>query len=479
MSKKFDFIGELKENGDRVITEERLPGLLPDIHGPVGPTGSTGAVGPTGPTGKTGNTGPTGPTGKTGNTGPTGPQGPTGPAGSSNITSIAGFSVSSNSISDSADSGITSTFDSVREFELISTFRADVWNNGGKLSVGSYGGEAWYNMLYLIPRGATSITATFNGTASNSEYFIIQDSYPTGNTSGVIPIIKNGAGSSWSTGTITLNQSSTYYLILNNPTAAEAGGQGSISFPSYNFSIKSGSEPRLEIADSYNTVTMQQFFDSGMSMVGFKNANNSGIGIDRNGYPTMTTPGCSFKIRPSDIWMRLQLNSQHSDVLTFEHMQNPSNNSEYYNRISGMIQAIAIGTENQNNNLIGTWWANDAQVNGSDKRIKNSITTIDNKYEILYNNLIPSQFKYNEGTSNRIHNGFIVQDILEALKEAEISPNEFAAICQRNPEDEESIWGIRYEEFISLNTWQIQKAKARISELEKRIEELEAKLSSK
>jgi cytochrome oxidase assembly protein ShyY1 len=37
--------------------------------------------------------------------------------------------------------------------------------------------------------------------------------------------------------------------------------------------------------------------------------------------------------------------------------------------------------------------------------------------------------------------------------------------------------GLRYAEFVSLNTWQIQKLKARTAELEVKVTELETKLN--
>ena len=94
MAKKFNFNGELQENGKRVLTEGGAGPVGPTgpqgNTGPIGPTGpagkdgtngTNGSVGPTGPTGKTGNTGPTGPAGKDGSNGGQGPVGPTGPAG--------------------------------------------------------------------------------------------------------------------------------------------------------------------------------------------------------------------------------------------------------------------------------------------------------------------------------------------------------------------------------------------------------------
>ena len=154
MAKKFNFSGELQENGKRVITQADATATLAESTtaanvevttvdgkatfnftipkgntgaqgstGPIGPTGKTGPIGPTGktgelgptgaqglqgvqgktgpvgptgatgsvgPTGKTGSTGPIGPTGLTGGIGPTGPQGKLGPTGSTGPTGKTG-----------------------------------------------------------------------------------------------------------------------------------------------------------------------------------------------------------------------------------------------------------------------------------------------------------------------------------------------------------------------------------------------------
>lgn len=87
MAKKFNFLGEIQENGKRVITQADASATLADSssaaevtvintdgkasfaftipQGKTGPLGPTGAVGQVGPTGKTGATGPTGSQGKT------------------------------------------------------------------------------------------------------------------------------------------------------------------------------------------------------------------------------------------------------------------------------------------------------------------------------------------------------------------------------------------------------------------------------
>lgn len=103
MAKKFNFSGELQENGKRVITQADATATLAEsttaanvevtiadgkatfnftipkgntgAQGGIGPVGPTGATGSVGPTGKTGSTGPIGPTGLTGSVGPTGASG--------------------------------------------------------------------------------------------------------------------------------------------------------------------------------------------------------------------------------------------------------------------------------------------------------------------------------------------------------------------------------------------------------------------
>ena len=44
------------------------------------------------------------------------------------------------------------------------------------------------------------------------------------------------------------------------------------------------------------------------------------------------------------------------------------------------------------------------------------------------------------------------------------------------PKEEDAYMSIRYTEFIPLNTWEIQKLKARVAELEKEIKELKGEI---
>ena len=103
----------------------------------------------------------------------------------------------------------------------------------------------------------------------------------------------------------------------------------------------------------------------------------------------------------------------------------------------------------------------------SDRNAKNGITDITERYSGMFDALKPRIYKYNDGTSGRLHTGFVAQEVEEAAIGAGISREEFAALCITDEGKEGESWGLRYEEFIALNTYEIQKLKKRLLELEK------------
>ena len=63
--------------------------------------------------------------------------------------------------------------------------------------------------------------------------------------------------------------------------------------------------------------------------------------------------------------------------------------------------------------------------------------------------------------------------LLYALEKAGLTTQDFAGVVLNNPNTENECWYLRRDEFVALNTWQIQKAKTRISELEEKVAKLE------
>lgn len=109
-----------------------------------------------------------------------------------------------------------------------------------------------------------------------------------------------------------------------------------------------------------------------------------------------------------------------------------------------------------------------AANNTSDARYKNTIKSLDDEehMEELFNSLKPSAFYYNKGTEyveTQRHLGFIAQDIEEAITEAGIEAD--MALFDHINEDK---LGVNKQELIALCVWQIQKLKARVTELEKK-----------
>ena len=116
--------------------------------------------------------------------------------------------------------------------------------------------------------------------------------------------------------------------------------------------------------------------------------------------------------------------------------------------------------------ITGNWTGSSSGSISSDRNKKNSITEIGEAYGVLFDNLIPCLFKYNDGTSDRLHSGFIAQEVKGAMDAAGIPTSDFAALCIADAGKDTEEWSLRYEEFVALNTYEIQKLKKRLSELE-------------
>lgn len=118
-------------------------------------------------------------------------------------------------------------------------------------------------------------------------------------------------------------------------------------------------------------------------------------------------------------------------------------------------------------------------INASDRNLKDNILLLTDKYEAFYDDLKPVSFTFKNGESGRTHTGFIAQDVEESLVKYNISTKDFAGICISKEENiDERRYFLRYEEFIPLNTHEIQKLKKRVTEQDQKILELEEKLSN-
>lgn len=109
----------------------------------------------------------------------------------------------------------------------------------------------------------------------------------------------------------------------------------------------------------------------------------------------------------------------------------------------------------------------------SDSRLKHSVEYDLERYKDFFFSLRPTQFKYNNGASDRYHTGFIAQDVLAALEDSGISTKDFAGYVEMKVEEANSVdnfvgtrLNLRYGEFIALNTYMIQSAWKEIKRLQ-------------
>lgn len=137
------------------------------------------------------------------------------------------------------------------------------------------------------------------------------------------------------------------------------------------------------------------------------------------------------------------------------------------NTIDISANYITLSTDFQGE-LQGTWVTQTGAAVTSDFNKKQNISIIKSSYEEFFNKIKPVTYQYKDGQSNRYHSGFIAQDIEQALIKANMSTQDFAGLVITLDNN----YYLRYSEFIALNTWQIQKLKQRVTELENEIKEI-------
>lgn len=157
----------------------------------------------------------------------------------------------------------------------------------------------------------------------------------------------------------------------------------------------------------------------------------------------------------------------------------------FYNGLSGQYafdEYIEYGRSSiyhsHTSNSMGTIRGMVFDNSTSDRRLKNSIEMLDSVYSAFFDKLNPVRYKYNDGTSKRYHTGFIAQEVVSALENSGLTTQDFAGVMLNNPGTEEECWYLRRDEFVALNTWQIQKLKPRVSKLEETILDYEARISN-
>ena len=121
----------------------------------------------------------------------------------------------------------------------------------------------------------------------------------------------------------------------------------------------------------------------------------------------------------------------------------------------------------------------------SDRKIKNNIEYDISKYDKVFDTLRPASYKYNDGTSDRTHLGFIAQDVQESISQAELTDKDYAIVVidgdgfdktlGKVVDEEKTSYYVRYGELHALEVRQIQLLKQEVKKLKAEIEELKSK----
>ena len=266
------------------------------------------------------------------------------------------------------------------------------------------------------------------------------------------------------------------------------------------YSFSGGESAVTDIYFSYVFTLVYTGVGTSQVTVSFKipaGSNNGQCGITGIGGPTADKRTWGWQ----EGWNYFQLPGKASKFNTYAIYSNLSNRQIATGTTVAYLQSKGESYElilnSQNNNILYSlgsfipgstglylgdsgkaWEAIYSKTGGvlvSDAREKNSIQSFSDSYESFYDKISPILYKLNDGTSGRLHSGFIAQEIERALSESNIDTKDFAGICIGK--DENNTRGLRYEEFIALNTWQIQKLKLRVSALEQTILDYESRIS--
>ena len=155
--------------------------------------------------------------------------------------------------------------------------------------------------------------------------------------------------------------------------------------------------------------------------------------------------------------------------------------------IRNSVRLTSLGTfvpDNQNcllgdqSSKWGDIYALNSTIGGSNLKEKKDIEPLKQEYEVFFDSIDSIRFKWIKNESDRYHVGFGAQNIRDNIFQSGLTTKDFAGYVEWDNKDGTKGYGLRYGEFIALNTWQIQKLKPRVSTLEQTILDYEARISA-
>ncbi len=398
------------------------------LKGDQGERGAQGPIGPTGPAGPKGDTGATGPQGPAG---ATGAQGAPGPNQVSSTTTTSGF-----------------------------TNGQILYNNAGRV-------------------GAKTLTASdvgalaSDGNASNVTAAFTQASTRANLTTGEKLAVSLGKLMKWFADLKTVAWSGKYTDLTDKPTALKNPNALTLQMGGSNEQVYDGSE-----AKTFN-VTPADIGALGAT----EKAVSAKAADAASGYAFyMGYTNKNAGIEAQTTGVRLSWGTEYSYKLFFG--QDPT----YGDALC--LHPSSSGTYALGNSTAR--WASIYSTNGtiqtSDATRKEQITALGEKQLAFFEKLRPVSYKLKSGfddaaNHDRLHYGFIAQEVEQAMGECGITAMEFGGLCKDkeivlaktlNEDGTESvaskeigadIYSLRYQEFIALNTAAIQALKQEVTAL--------------
>ena len=448
--------GAVGPQGEKGDPGEQGPAGATGPQGPKGDKGDTGAVGPQGEKGDPGEQGPvgaTGPQGPAGEMGPAGPQGPKGDTGAQGAVGPAG----PNAVS----AATTVSGFSVGQY---------LYNKNGKVGaktilpseIGAAAASHTHDHAQVAGMTAgRAIVSDSSGKLAESAVTSTELGYLDGVTSAIQTQLNAKASSSH---THTKSQITDFPTSIKNPAALTLQFNGSTN-QTYDGSA----------AKTFNVTP---------TVIGALPADQPAVSAEKASKPTFAVNyGRIVSPDNSGIYIR---NADHEGAGVFVGVREDFQSFTPDHNTSGGSSNLGAPSYRWR---IG-YFVNQPNIS-SDQNKKEQIEPLNEKQMLFFDALKPVQYKLKGGSHDRMHYGFIAQEVEQAMAAAGISDMEFGGFCKDNKiktvkkyseqgellgETEEPMEGyeysLRYGEFIALNTAAIQALKKEVIELKAQMDKL-------
>lgn len=207
------------------------------------------------------------------------------------------------------------------------------------------------------------------------------------------------------------------------------------------------------------------------------------VGNSQNSAPTVI---CS----PDTLYLKANSETLDNSKFTIQFRKSSSSDVEYGYLMPGLDTSDSESYTNLGgpNHRWRNVFATNGEIVTSDRNRKIDIQPLSNKYIEIFDMLEPVSYKMVNG--DRTHTGFIAQDVEKAVKKVGLTSEDFSGLCMDaktivdendniiNVLDDNNnqvmMYGLRYNEFIALNTAKIKQLEQLVLQLQNEIELLKS-----